>query len=201
MPGVEVEVNFISGLSTHEANSLTLNPDQRDFTEKTDVTPVDTLSYRTVWNIYHNKNDETRNYETTEVGKFPALRSVYDRQTHANHMVTDATPNTPIFLNVSGAGYQLNATHFHSNPGKHKLKRHTFHPSKLYEMPPRQISDTKDSFNWLAEAASGLLYQQRIRTSLKLFNPKATFILIFDGQKKKLKLFEELSQAMLNYKL
>ena len=59
------------------------NSDQRGLSGNKENTPLMKISNWTDLNINHSRKDEIRNNETIEDEDFPALRSNYDRETHA----------------------------------------------------------------------------------------------------------------------
>ena len=67
---VERAVKSIIGSSGHGPSSVAQNPDWRDFTSKTENTPLVSASSRLVLKVDQNRNDETGNDETSKMAAF-----------------------------------------------------------------------------------------------------------------------------------
>ena len=77
---VAMALSSITGSSGHRANSGFQSLDPRNFSGNTEYAPLITAC-RSDLIINHGRNDDTRNIEIIEDGKFPALRSSHDHQT------------------------------------------------------------------------------------------------------------------------
>ena len=78
-------IRSITESSGQGLSSVVQNPDQRDFPESTENTPLMSASNRVDLNIDQGRNDEGRTVEIFEDGDLPALRPNYDRIAHAHH--------------------------------------------------------------------------------------------------------------------
>ena len=85
IPRVEIAVRSITGSSGNGRNSIFQNTDQRDFTGKTENTPLRSASTRLDLNIYQDIKDGTRDIDNSEDGNFPATRLNYDRRAHTDY--------------------------------------------------------------------------------------------------------------------
>ena len=65
-------VRSITESSGSGPNNMVQNPDQRDFSDKTEKTSLISASSRVDLNIEQNRNDDTRNVENFEDGDFLA---------------------------------------------------------------------------------------------------------------------------------
>ena len=128
IPRVEMAMRSITNSSGHEPNSVVQNPDRRDFTAKTENTPLTSTSSRLGLNIDQDQFDESHDFENLEDGDFAALKLNHDWRAQSHHMVTGhyATQNSmPEFLQ----DVQLGTTHCLRNILNRKIWQHTSHPT------------------------------------------------------------------------
>ena len=79
-------VRLIRESSTRGPNSVVQHPDQRDFTDNAESSPLMSAFSRLDLNLDQDRIGETRNVEIFEDGDFPALRPSYDRQVQTHHI-------------------------------------------------------------------------------------------------------------------
>ena len=65
------------------------------------------------------------------------------------------------------------------------------------QTPQRQISDSSNPIDKIAEVIASIASQQQPQTSSALFKPTTTYSLIFEGENGKIELFEDRFQTML----
>ena len=87
-PRDEMAVRSITGSSRNGPNNIVQNPDRIDFTRNTENTPLRLASSRLDLNIEQDEIDETRDFNNSEDGDFPASRLKYDRRMHAHQTRT-----------------------------------------------------------------------------------------------------------------
>ena len=97
IPRVETAVKAITGSVGHGPNSSVQNPDRRDFTGKTEITPLRSASSRLDLNIEQDEIDDARDIYNTEDANFPATKLDYGRRAHAHHRVQLWKPKIVLF--------------------------------------------------------------------------------------------------------
>ena len=88
LPGLEMAVKSITGLTGHGMNCEVQNPEQRSFLGNIRNTPLRSALSRLDLDNEFDRNDETRNDEHFEDGDYPALKPNYDQRAHAHHLLT-----------------------------------------------------------------------------------------------------------------
>ena len=78
-------VRSITVSSGKGPNSIVHNPDRRDFTGNTEITPLRSASSQLDLNIEQDEMDEFRDFDNSMDGNFPATIFNYDRRAHAHH--------------------------------------------------------------------------------------------------------------------
>ena len=84
-PRVEMAARLITGSSGNGPNSIVQNSDRKDFTGDAENTPLSSASSGLDSNIKQDELDETRDFDTSEDGDFPATKLYYDRRAHAHY--------------------------------------------------------------------------------------------------------------------
>ena len=85
IPRIEMAVRSIIRSSGQGPRSVVQHPDQTIFTGNTENTPLRSAYGRRDLNIGHDRNDETCNVQSLEVGELPVLRPNYDWRAHSHH--------------------------------------------------------------------------------------------------------------------
>ena len=96
IPRVEMAVWLITGSSGNGPKSIVRKPDRRDFSGKTNNTPLRLASSHLDLNIEQDGMDETRDIDNSEDVDFSATRLKYDRKAHADHNSNERLCTTEI---------------------------------------------------------------------------------------------------------
>ena len=155
-----------------------------------------------------NINDEPRRNFQDEVSESLVPGTQFDRQSHAQHMVSGGSIETHHM--VTGQSAQTNQfpefltgrIQTPRNPSSHQYQNLSTQVSQdntlpvVEQTPTNQNLDANNSINRLADATAGITTQQRPQAAT-ILKPVSTNTLIFDGKIEKFELFEDLFHTML----
>ena len=194
-PKVELAIRSIDASSGREVTGVTANSECGEHVGIN--ASFENASENNIILRVSNVNDETQQNIPDEVSELSVPAARFDRQPNTHHMVTGQTAQTSQireFLNGRSLTPRNPPSHQHQNLSTQVSQDNNL--PLVEQTPKNQNSDANNSINRLADAIAGIANQQPPQTATML-KPVSTITLIFDGEREKFEIFEDLFHTML----
>ena len=194
-PKVELAIRSINASSGREVTSVTANSECGEHVGIN--ASFENASENNIILRVSNVNDETQQNIPDEVSELSVPAARFDGQPNTHHMVTGQTAQTSQireFLNGRSLTPRNPPSHQHQNLSTQVSQDNNL--PTVEQTPRNQNSDANNSINRLADAIAGISNQQPPQTATML-KPVSTITLIFDGEREKFEIFEDLFHTML----